>query len=361
MRFLVALSLTVVSVNLGAQQPAAPAGANRPNLKVLQTLPESQLFPVMNLVATSLGVRCEFCHVQENSNLSRTPSNVGGWQWARDDKAQKRRALEMMRMVVDLNATRFAGEHRVTCYTCHQGTTKPARLPNLPPAPDPQGARTRAATTLPSMDRVWAAYVDALGQSSRPPGTATLLSGWDDRSEGRYSRIDLAVTPDRYRAMLVTAQDTTIQGLDSAGVWVFAANKLQRLSSPADVARVRRLAMRYVPLKDRPANLAVIGVERVGDRDAYVARARLDSISTWTAYFDVVSGLLRRETTTMETLLIPLQEQVDYDDYRDVGGVKVPFVVRMSDGAPYSTVTRAFYQVRHNVPVSDTLFRPPTR
>jgi hypothetical protein len=50
-------------------------------------------------------------------------------------------------------------------------------------------------------------------------------------------------------------------------------------------------------------------------------------------------------------------EQVEYDDYRDVGGVQLPFSVRTSDGAPYDTVTRAFLQIRRNVPVDDALFR----
>src|SRR6185295_16132049 len=127
MRHLSALSLGFVAAlalcKAAAQQPAPPppplAGAARPHLRVLKELPESQLFPLMNLVATSLGVRCDYCHVQESPNLTRTPANVGGWVWARDDKPQKRKALEMMQMVVELNATRFRGEHRVTCFTCH--------------------------------------------------------------------------------------------------------------------------------------------------------------------------------------------------------------------------------------------------
>jgi len=104
----------------------------------------------------------------------------------------------------------------------------------------------------------------------------------------------------------------------------------------------------------------VVGVERVTGRDAYVATARLDATTTWTLYFDAVTGLLRRERTTSETILLPLEEQVDYEDYRDVGGVKLPFRVLTSDGASYDTVTRTFLQVRRNVAVDDALFRPPS-
>jgi hypothetical protein len=94
-----------------AQQPGS-AGANRPKLEVLQLLPETQLFPMMNLVATSLGVHCDYCHVQATPDLSRTPSNAGGWVWDRDDKQTKRRAREMMKMVVSLNASAFKRERR---------------------------------------------------------------------------------------------------------------------------------------------------------------------------------------------------------------------------------------------------------
>jgi hypothetical protein len=358
LRYWCAVLIVLVAMTTTAQQPVA-AGATRPNLHVLQALPESQLFPLMNLLSTSLGVRCDYCHVQKAPNLTRTPSNVGGWVWDSDDKPQKRTAREMMRMVIDLNASRFKGESRITCYTCHRGATQPARMTPLPP---PSGsATTPLASPLPSADRVWAAYVNAVGQGDSPaPGTGTIISGWDDRPEGRYGKVEIVLAgTDRYRATLSTPDGTTVQALDGDTAWVAVKDRVQQLSS-ADVARVRRLVMRYRALKDRPANLQVTGVERLVDGDVYVATAKIDAGTTWTLYFDVVTGLLRREMTTTETMLLPLQEQVDYEDYRDVSGVKLPFRIRTSDGAPYATVTRTFLQIRRNVAVDDALFRPPS-
>lgn len=359
-RVLSLVLLAAVAAQAAAQQPGS-AGAKRPKLEVLQSLPEAQLFPLMNLVATSLGVRCDYCHVQANPDLSRTPSNVGGWVWDSDDKPPKRRAREMMKMVVELNGSRFKGEAKVTCYTCHRGATQPARLPPLPPPPDPGGARTLAATPLPAADRVWAAYVAAVGRGDAPaPGTGIHLRGWDDRPEGRYGKFEITVAePDRYRIVLTTPEATTHQGLEGEVAWVAANDKVQRLSSPADVARMRHIAMRYRPVKAQPPDLRTVGIERVGDRDAYVLQGKFDSVTTRRSYFDVVTGLLRREITTTETLLLPLEEQVDYDDYRDVNGVRMPFLVRISDGAPYSTTTRTILEIRRNVPVDDALFRPP--
>src|SRR5262245_31605906 len=129
---LVVVIVACVASSAAAQQPGS-AGATRPKLQVLQALPESQLFPLMNLLADSLGVRCDYCHVQRTPDFAKTPSNLGGWVWDSDDKPQKVMARQMMRMVVDLNAGHFRGESRITCFTCHRGATLPARTPPLPP------------------------------------------------------------------------------------------------------------------------------------------------------------------------------------------------------------------------------------
>jgi hypothetical protein len=342
------------AVTTAVAQPTPAAGASRPKLEVLQALPESQLFPLMNLLADSLGVRCDYCHVQATPDFTRTPSNVGGWVWDSDDKPQKRTAREMMRMVVDLNTGRFKGESRITCYTCHRGTTQPARTPPLPPPPAPAGATTEVALPLPTADRVWTNYVAAVGPvDNGARGTGIIISGWDDRPEGRYGKVEIVLSgTDRYRITLSTSNSTISQGLDGDIAWTATNDRVQRLSG-ADLVRMRRI-------KERPPNLQVVGVERVTGRDAYVATTRLDATTTWTLYFDAVTGLLRRERTTSETILLPLEEQVDYEDYRDVGGVKLPFRVQTSDGASYDTVTRTFLQVRRNVAVDDALFRPPS-
>jgi len=353
----IALSASTTAATTVEAQTPAPVGATRPNLRVLQALPESQLFPLMNLLADSLGVRCDYCHVQVAPNLTRTPSNVGGWAWDRDDKPPKRKAREMMRMVIDLNARAFTGASPITCYTCHRGATQPARTPPLPPAGT---VTTPAALPLPSADRVWTNYVNAVGQAgSTEPGTGMIISGWDDRPEGSYGKVEIVVAgTDRYRATVSTPDGSSSQGLDGDVAWLASNNRVQRLSG-SDVERLQRIAMRYWPVRKRPASLQVVGVERIADRDVYVATARIDPTTASTLYFDVITGLLRREMTTTETMLLPLQEQVDYDDYRDVDGIQMPFRIQTSDGAPYSTVRRTFLQIRRKVAVDEALFRPP--
>ena len=240
----IVIATAAAAPTAAAQQPGS-AGATRPSLRVLQALPESQLFILMNVLSDSLGVRCDYCHVQATPDLTRTPWNVGGWVWDRDDKPQKRTARDMMRMVIALNAGSFKGESRITCYTCHRGAPRPARTPPLPPAPA-GGGTTPAAPAWPSADRVWTNYVDAVGGADGAArGTGTVITGWDDRPEGRYGKVEIIVSgTDRYRITLTTPNSTISQGLDGDVAWTSTNDAVQRLSGE-DIARLRRIAARY--------------------------------------------------------------------------------------------------------------------
>ena len=71
--------------------------------------------------------------------------------------------------------------------------------------------------------------------------------------------------------------------------------------------------------------------------------------------FDRESGLLlRRSILTTGVRLMNLPEQIDYSDYRDVNGVKVPFTVRH---ATWNAVTtEKFTDVKLNAPIADDVF-----
>jgi hypothetical protein len=121
--------------------------------------------------------------------------------------------------------------------------------------------------------------------------------------------------------------------------------------------RLRRAAQRYAVVKiDRPANLRIARMERIGDRDVYAAVSEVDAHRKLTLFFDAATGLLLRERTTTDTSFIPLQEQVDYEDYRNVDGVMLSFVMRSSDGSPFDTSVKVFTSIRHDVDVDDAMF-----
>src|SRR5579859_3501861 len=85
------------------------------NIQVLKGIPAEQVFPTMQFVAASLGVECDFCHVQ------------GAFE--KDDKKTKQTARKMMEMMFAINKDNFEGNREVTCYSCHRGNAKPVAIP----------------------------------------------------------------------------------------------------------------------------------------------------------------------------------------------------------------------------------------
>jgi len=114
-----ALALLMLASPLLAQAPQ-PQIVEGPNVKVLTGLYAQQFQDEMNFIVQALGVNCGTCHVRGN--------------FASEDKPEKQTARKMLEMVKAINSANFPnykpreGESvlgRVTCYTCHQGDTKP--------------------------------------------------------------------------------------------------------------------------------------------------------------------------------------------------------------------------------------------
>jgi len=75
-------------------------------------------------------------------------------------------------------------------------------------------------------------------------------------------------------------------------------------------------------------------------------------------YFDGQSGLLLRLIRYGETPLGRLPTQIDYADYREVDGVKIPLRWTLSRSSGRFTIQVS--DVKQNVPVDDAKFvRPP--
>src|SRR6201997_3613725 len=81
------------------------------NIQVLKGVPANQLIPAMQFITASLGVQCDFCHLER--------------AFENDDKETKQTARKMMRMMFAINKDSFDGHREVTCYACHRGEHKP--------------------------------------------------------------------------------------------------------------------------------------------------------------------------------------------------------------------------------------------
>ena len=79
--------------------PAKTAEQQFKNIQVLKDIPADQVIPSMQFIASSLGVGCDFCHVEH--------------QMDKDDKKTKVAARKMMTMMFEINADSFEGERKV--------------------------------------------------------------------------------------------------------------------------------------------------------------------------------------------------------------------------------------------------------
>ena len=112
-------------------QPASTPTSAPPGYKNLQVLPkdigQDQLFPIMKGFAQGLGVRCVHCHVGEEGKPLST------FDFASDAKKEKLVARKMLAMVHRINEQDFGvkdfKDAKVTCFTCHRGSTKPLTSP----------------------------------------------------------------------------------------------------------------------------------------------------------------------------------------------------------------------------------------
>jgi hypothetical protein len=95
----------------------------------------------------------------------------------------------------------------------------------------------------------------------------------------------------------------------------------------------------------------------IDDHRAEVIQSAARGAAGTKLYFDTQTGLLLRQVRFVDTAVGVIPTQVDYSDYRDVAGVKVPFkrVITWTDGR--STIQ--LNQVQANAAVEAARFNKP--
>ena len=148
-------------------------GAPPKNLQVLpKDLTRAEVTARMRLIATALGVRCGYCHVETIGPDGREQTDH-----ASDDKDTKKTAREMMRMVNDINdkyliagmSRTLAERQRVTCETCHHGLSKPRTIQAaLRDAIDAKGADSAVALYRDLRSRYYGRAAYDFGEQAIP-------------------------------------------------------------------------------------------------------------------------------------------------------------------------------------------------
>lgn len=346
------------------------------NIKVLTGMPESQLIPVMNFFAASMGRRCNYCHV----------NNQGQWDYASDAKPEKAAAREMIKLVMDINKTTERLKlDPVSCYTCHRGRTSPQSIPALPlplPSPPPNNggaggpsptsspqaapqASPSATPALPSADDIFSKYAAALGgQTAIDKLKSRTAKGTVTQANGNSFQFELSqAAPDKFYMLVTTPQGTIERGFNGQVGWEKSARGVREITgTELTNFKAANGLFSLLKLKEQYSRPPRVRKDKLGDHDVYVVDGTTTDNRRMRLYFDAGSGLLLRRTMTMPTIVGIIPDQIELEDYREVDGLKFPFIARAATldvGNP--TSTRTFTEVKLNTPVDESKFNmPPT-
>lgn len=337
------------------------------NIKVLNGMPQSKLYPTMRFMAASLGLACGDCHVIKNFIDA-----------AADDKPAKQTAREMIKMVIDLNKL-FRGNPAVSCYTCHRGRRTPQGAPALPlqlTSPSSNSAPTSISPpSLPSADEILNRYFVAIGgRAATDRISSCIIKGTTTTAIGQtvpYEAETIFPNKGHEAFALPDASGRPCTGdsrceyervINGRQGWLKSGGGVQELVGEqlADQKLTFPL-FQILRLKDEYASLRFSGREKIDDRDVYVVNAvRLDDKSE-RLYFDAENGLLRRRISYLRSLVGTIPQQTDFEDYREIDGVRMPFAITISYVDPGSRpIIRKFAEIKLNVPVADSKFDKPS-
>jgi len=150
------------------------------------------------------------------------------------------------------------------------------------------------------------------------------------------------------------------KGFDGENRWVQAPGGTFTDNSPEEIAGLERDAEVFSAGKIRSAfeSMKLESRARINGRDMYVIQGTPPKGTVEKLFFDMENGLLvrwdmARRVQNRGTVFV----KVHLDDYRDVGGVKMPFNVRFAFELFSFRIT--VDEVELNIPIDDAVFRKP--
>jgi photosynthetic reaction center cytochrome c subunit len=332
-----AAGATLAVCLFGAAVAGSQAPAQRPpmaeevfkNIQVLKGIPVDEFMGTMGFFSSSTGLNCTDCHVEESG---------GSWARYADDNPLKQQTRRMIVMMATINRTNFGGRQVVTCNTCHRGTSRPNVMPSInalygEPPPDEPGDPFEQAAGQPSPDQVLDKYLAAVGGAQRLATLTSLTAkgtymGFDDADK---SPMELFARASGERTTIVHTllgdSTTTIAG----GTGWIAAPPTDKpvplmLITGQELEGARFEAELFFPARIKQA----LTKWRTGlpalldDREVVTVQGDTASGGVVTLCFDAETGLLVRLVRYGASPVGRLVTRVDYHDYREVAGVRIP-------------------------------------
>jgi hypothetical protein len=314
------------------QETSLPAEQYFKNVQVLKGLPVDEFLETMGMFAAATGLNCTDCHVDESG---------GSWERYADDNQLKRTTRAMVGIMTAINKQYFGGRQGVTCYSCHNGNRRPKVIPNLAvqyavnPLNEDAYEILEPAFDAPTIDAVLDRYVAAVGGAARLKQLTTFIA------EGTYSGYDdfevypvqvFARAPNQRTTILRSQYGDTTTAFDGRSGWQAAPVESKPLPVVAltggnlEGTAVEAELSFPGQIKQVLTNWVVGPVTVIGEREARIVQGRKASGTPIKLYFDEETGLLVRlirYSTQSPVGRVPTQ--VDFEDYRDVSGIKFPF------------------------------------
>jgi len=331
------------------------------DIQLLKGIQVDTFFDVMGMFAASMGEDCTFCHSKEA---------VLRHEAFGDPTPRIQRARQMIVMMRTLNDTYFGGAPRVTCFTCHGGSTAPVDAPRLSlqygvPDENPN-VRSFPPDTERSAVDILDAYLQALGGTTRLAGVSSVVA------KGTYQGFDTgfgevpveiyAKAPNQRAEIVDTYDGVSYRVFDGRNGWWAGPDAPAPIetqtSGNLDRYRLEAAMMFPATLKEAFSEWTV-GRTAIDDRAVTIVQGTTpgSDLLPVNLYFDNTSGLLIRLVRWNGTPVGPVPTQIDYDDYRDVAGVKMPFTWTVSK--TYMQHTIKLSDVQTNVPVDAARFAKP--
>ena len=327
----VACLLSVALAGNQAPPPQRPPMAEEvfKNIQVLRGIPVDQFMGTMGFFASATGLNCTDCHVDESG---------GNWARYADDNALKQTTRRMVLMMSAINRTNFGGRQVVTCNTCHRGNSRPNVMPSInalygEPPPDEPGDPFEQAAGQPSADQVLDKYLAALGGVQRLAGLTSFAAkgtymGFDDADKSPMEMFARA-SGERTTIVRTLLGDSTTTIADGTG-WIAApptdrpmplmlitGQELEGVTIEAELwfpARIKQALTRW-----RVGFPALLG-----DREVIPVQGDTAGGGVATLCFDAETGLLVRLVRYTGSPVGRLVTRIDYHEYREVAGVKMP-------------------------------------
>jgi photosynthetic reaction center cytochrome c subunit len=356
--------LTIAFTSGQAQTEQKPATAEQAfkNVRVLKGIPVDQFMATMGFFSASLGETCTDCHSAESG---------GNWDKYADDNPRKNTARAMIGMMNAINKTYFRGRREITCYSCHRGVERPDVTPNLadlygpPPSKEPDELREPASSKAPPADQILDKYIQAIGGADLVAKLTSLVAkgtyqGYQDE---KYPVNVFAKAPNQISTVIHTSAGDSTTTYDGRAGWIAGPATERPVAllelTGGDLAGAKLDAAVWFPAQIKPALMQWRAASSVAidGRDMQMIQGSGDGRYPVNLYFDSKSGLLARVVRYAESPVGLNPTQIDYSDYREVAGVKMPYRVMVTwlDG---KSVTE-FSEIQPNVPVDATRFAKP--